>query len=185
MGARPPALPTPRGTRTPPASSLVSGEGQKGGPGGFYGGCMVGWRSSWDGGRGYQGLGRIMASWGAIWGCWRGSSGGWGGLLDAGVAFEAWQHRDPHQSCAPDAPPDLQVKSEPGSPTSSHCSDSSGLSSASEPLAWVCPPSLVPLLPPAAPSAHLLPLSSVPTGPQPPRAGGEDRANPSAALYPP
>ncbi|XP_069630141.1 cyclic AMP-dependent transcription factor ATF-6 beta isoform X1 [Haliaeetus albicilla] len=39
--------------------------------------------------------------------------------------------------------PDLQVKSEPGSPTSSHCSDSSGLSSASEPLAWApSPPEL-------------------------------------------
>uniref|UniRef100_A0A663FBH1 BZIP domain-containing protein n=1 Tax=Aquila chrysaetos chrysaetos TaxID=223781 RepID=A0A663FBH1_AQUCH len=39
--------------------------------------------------------------------------------------------------------PDLQVKSEPGSPTLSHCSDSSGLSSASEPLAWApSPPEL-------------------------------------------
>ncbi|XP_072703925.1 LOW QUALITY PROTEIN: cyclic AMP-dependent transcription factor ATF-6 beta [Ciconia boyciana] len=36
--------------------------------------------------------------------------------------------------------PDLQVKSEPGSPASSHCSDSSGLSSASEPLAWAPSP---------------------------------------------
>ncbi|XP_064330027.1 cyclic AMP-dependent transcription factor ATF-6 beta isoform X1 [Phalacrocorax carbo] len=56
--------------------------------------------------------------------------------------------------------PDLQVKSEPGSPASSHCSDSSGLSSASEPPAWASSPpepgvkaEPTPLLPCAPPDA--------------------------------
>ncbi|XP_068780031.1 cyclic AMP-dependent transcription factor ATF-6 beta isoform X2 [Struthio camelus] len=40
--------------------------------------------------------------------------------------------------------PDLQVKSEPASPASSHCSESSGLSSASDPPGWVPSPAAEP-----------------------------------------
>ncbi|XP_054663449.1 cyclic AMP-dependent transcription factor ATF-6 beta isoform X3 [Grus americana] len=63
--------------------------------------------------------------------------------------------------------PDLQVKSEPGSPTSSHCSDSSSFSSASEPPAWA--PS------PPEPGVKTEPIPPLPCAP-PDTAGKAPRA---------
>ncbi|XP_075345510.1 LOW QUALITY PROTEIN: cyclic AMP-dependent transcription factor ATF-6 beta [Mycteria americana] len=77
--------------------------------------------------------------------------------------------------------PDLQVKSEPGSPASSHCSDSSGLSSASEPLAWA--PS------PPEPGVKTEPTPPLPCAPPRRRregaAGREGRGPPTQPSHPP
>ncbi|GAB0201580.1 cyclic AMP-dependent transcription factor ATF-6 beta [Grus japonensis] len=72
--------------------------------------------------------------------------------------------------------PDLQVKSEPGSPTSSHCSDSSSFSSASEPPAWAPSPpepgvktEPIPPLPCAPPDTGKAPRAVKAEGPPPNR----------------
>lgn len=97
---------------------------------------------------------------------WRdgGCRGMWGsmkGSQDAGGG-ELWM---PPQPCPP---PELQVKSEPGSPTPSHCSDSSGLSCGSEPPQWVR--ACVPPLPTPSSSIPPPPLLLPPLSAQSPQA---------------
>ncbi|XP_068856094.1 cyclic AMP-dependent transcription factor ATF-6 beta-like [Aphelocoma coerulescens] len=73
--------------------------------------------------------------------------------------------------------PDLQVKSEPGSPTSSHCSDSS---CASEPPIWAPSPPKMGVKPEPPP-----PLPCAPQDPAPPPRGVKPEGPPQSRGTPP